>query len=55
MDTKLLNLVRPDTLLNRTALLSPVGVRIKQVSLYIFHTMKFYTKIVNYSENIKFL
>ena len=31
---KAMNLIRPDTSLNRTLLLSPVGVRINQVLLY---------------------
>ena len=34
-DENAMNLIRPDTSLNRTLLLSPVGVRINQVLLYI--------------------
>ena len=41
------NLVRPNTSLNRTVLLSLMGVRIKQVSLYLitsFYYIKSYQK-----------
>ena len=40
MYEKPMNLLRPDTSLNRTFLLSPVGVRINQVLLYYYKEKK---------------